>query len=168
MKRKIFSLAIIAVSIIASSTAFAAPGRHNSKDNRKGRECRVENKCCKDSLGKKALNPFEGLNLTADQQAKIEQLNKTRVDGRKDCSKGKNKLDTISPQQKMDKKADGRREMSQKRSLYLKEIKQILTPEQYVQFLENSYVNKGDKMFGKKSNRPGDKDKTRDTKRDKK
>ena len=69
------------------------------------------------------MNPFAELNLTADQQAKIKELRNKKF-------------------QQTTKDIKNRRELSQaKRQAYLHERKSILTQEQYVQFLENSYAN---------------------------
>lgn len=71
----------------------------------------------------RCINPFEGLNLSQDQQDKLTTLRKEKAD--------QNKKDR---QSRKTKAQDNRR-------AYLKDVKSILTPEQYVQFLENNYIN---------------------------
>ncbi len=76
-------------------------------------QCKKE--CCdKAKCDSKCLNPFEGITLTADQQAKLDVL-KSNKEARPD-----------------------RRQMKRE---YLAKVKEILTPDQYVVFLENSFVN---------------------------
>ena len=80
--------------------------------------------------GKQAFNPFEGLNLTADQQAKLEALKPERK-----AVGDKNKADR---QKEREDRAEAGK---QARVEQLAKIKDILTPEQYLQFLENNFVN---------------------------
>lgn len=89
--------------------------------------------CCKQKCNKEKCDIFEGLNLTEQQKAKLADI-------RKDCKLNK------------DKKAGDR---SQCKREFLAKVKEILTAEQYSQFLENSFVNAGGngrhghKAFGK-------------------
>lgn len=96
-----------------------------------------------------APNPFEGLNLTEQQQKKIDEL-------RQATRQQKLANDSIRKANRDQKMRDFRN----KRSEYLKSVKAILTPEQYVQYLENSYINAPgprhggkDKHFGKRGDR---------------
>lgn len=69
------------------------------------------------------MNPFASLNLTADQQAKLKELRNKKF-------------------QQKTKDIKSRQELRQaRRQACLQDIKSILTPEQYVQFLENNFVN---------------------------
>lgn len=72
-------------------------------------------------------NPFEGLELTVEQQTA---------------------LDSLQAQCRHESHERGVRNheaMQQQRRAMLESIKQILTPEQYVTFLENQFVNSGKK-----------------------
>lgn len=71
--------------------------------------------------GKACYNAFEGLNLTEQQKTQLAELRK------------EHKARGESRQQA---KADYRKDR-------LAKIKSILTPEQYLQFLENSYLQSG-------------------------
>lgn len=77
------------------------------------------------SINAKDNNPkmFEGLNLTEAQQTQIHELTKNCAEKRKECK---------------DQKQAGRKEC---KAEMLAQLKTILTPEQYVQFLENSFLN---------------------------
>lgn len=88
-------------------------------------------------------NPFDGLNLTEQQQTAINNLQNER---RQACTAAaKAKKEQKADKQKADKqKVDPKQKAEQRkasREAYLAKVKSILTPEQYTQFLENVYVN---------------------------
>lgn len=74
--------------------------------------------------------PFEGLNLTDTQKQQLKELSEKQKQARTEAKKEK-------AERKAEKKAD-RKALKRAR---LDEIKNILTPEQYVTFLENNYLN---------------------------
>lgn len=78
---------------------------------------------------------FSTLNLSDDQKAQIRELNagerKLRENLREECRASRRRNDST-----LCAKRDGHMRE------YLGKIKSILTPEQYVQFLEQSYVNR--------------------------
>lgn len=76
--------------------------------------------------------PFAGLNLTADQQTKLQALNADRQKKAKDAR--------ANAQKQRSEAKDARKNA---RKEYLAQVKSILTPEQYVQFLENNYTQGG-------------------------
>lgn len=129
MKRKIFSIAIATVALMASSAAFASSP---SKSSCPARPCAGQT--CSDSAQcNKCINPFEGLNLTQEQQTKIKELREkcanTRRDVVKEGKRMRTRVDSATVDMKRQAKAD-----------YLKSVKGILSAEQYVQFLENSFI----------------------------
>lgn len=87
-----------------------------------------------------APSPFDGLNLTAEQQSKIDALKAQCKEQQRQCKEQSKADKQEARSQKAEKKANARAEM-------LGKVKEILTPEQYVQFLENAFVQQG--------NRPG-------------
>lgn len=134
MKTKALLLAAILFAT-GSSVCFAA-NDNNKSDNKEKKECQKGKKC----EGQRCeFNPFEGLNLTENQQAKLNDLKSEfckKQDQRKngeDKKLDKNKKDN---QQRPDRR-EAKRE-------YLAKVKSILTPEQYVTFLENMTVNRPD------------------------
>lgn len=154
MKKTILTLTI-ATAALFSTSAFA------QSDCSKAKECRAqksEASCKKDkpcAMKQKAdscmLNPFAELNLTADQQAKLKELrNKEYRQKTKDIK---------TPE-----------ELRQyKRQAYLDDVKSILTEQQYVQFLENSYVNRpafGKGMKAGKGPKHHDKNKKKECRKD--
>ena len=84
----------------------------------------------------RCLRQFEGLGLTDAQKTQLVELNKARAAEfkalRKDCRDRKNRCDSTA---RVDRRAA--------QAKYLAELKKVLTPEQYTQFLENAYLNGG-------------------------
>ncbi|MDE6310535.1 MAG: hypothetical protein K2L96_01800 [Muribaculaceae bacterium] len=135
MKKNIIAIAVMAVASLTASSAFAAP-----KDDKKcdsadctKKECKDEAKCDKQDC-KKVPCPFAELNLTAEQQTKIQALREEMQQQRQA------KCEELKADREKARK-EGLKCAKEARSSYLKKVKEILTPEQYVQFLENSYLN---------------------------
>ena len=127
MKKTLLSLAILLASS-AGISAFAQAPAQNAKS-----ATTTEAKARKGER-KQAPNPFEGLNLTDQQKSQL-----------KDIMPGisKEKLEKMKAQAEAQRKA---RTEARKQAIrdYLAKVKAILTPEQYVQFLENNFVDKAD------------------------
>lgn len=137
MKKKILGLAV-AIFAVGTLSSFAA----NANDKKADKQCCQKQQCdkkdgeCK-KADRKCPNPFEGLNLTADQQTKLDALKSSAC-----CKERKdNKESRVDPRQA---KRD-----------FLAKVKDILTPEQYVTFLENNFANARTHMG--KAQRPGNK-----------
>ena len=116
MKKKLLSLAVAAVAF--TSMAFAQNA--NTTDGPKTENTNGQKALCP------AFNPFEGISLSADQQTKIDALKAER--------KQKSETARAERQKKNEERLNARREA---RRAELNRIKSILTPEQYVQYLEN-------------------------------
>lgn len=116
MKKTILSLAIL----LASSTAIFA---------QKPAECKSDSTC----------TPtcelfFEGITLTPEQQTQVKSINDARAATAKaKKAEAKAKKDAAKTDRKDVRKAE--------RKDYLNSMKSVLTPDQYVVFLENVYVN---------------------------
>lgn len=155
MKKKILSIALIAMSLVsftgvaqnvASSQSVSTEkvekvkkdGRKDDRKDKDGKKADRKNK------GEKK-NPFAGMNLTEAQQQQLQQLNESRRAARE--------------QQKMAKKETKQRNDSIKKAeriadkkAYLEQVKSIIGPDQYVVFLENAYVfNNGGQQKGMKA-----------------
>ncbi|MCM1519230.1 MAG: Spy/CpxP family protein refolding chaperone [Lachnoclostridium sp.] len=123
MKKTILSLAIL----VASSTAIFA---------QKPAKCKADSTC----------TPtcelfFEGITLTPEQQTKVKSLNEARAaaaKAKKDEAKAE-KADAKAD--RMEAKAAAKDARKSERKDYLNSMKSVLTPDQYVLFLENVYVN---------------------------
>lgn len=139
MKKKIFGLAL-ALMTVGTLSSFAANTNDKKCDKQDCQKQQCDKKAGECKKGdRQCLNPFEGLNLTADQQSKLNELKESCCKARKDNKD--NKADRVDPRQA---KRD-----------FLAKVKGILTPEQYVTFLENNFTNGRPHMD--KANRQGDK-----------
>lgn len=120
MKTKILSLAIAALSFSSFSSFAQASGNTQTCPRQAG--------CPVAMVGKtdKVYNPFEGLNLSADQKSKLEAL---KADRQKNCE-------------------ERRKASRDNRKARLEQIKAILTPDQYVAYLENIAVSRHDGHIG--------------------
>lgn len=152
---KLNKFAIIAVTLFAmgSTRAFAADSKSDtpktecSKNNEcyNGKKCVSEcvpGRCAKDAncvpksecRAAGASCQFAGLDLTDAQRESLQKINS-------ECR-----------QAKVSEKQQRRAAATNDRSAYLAKVKEILTPEQYVKFLENSFVNakrRAGRDFGK-------------------
>ncbi|MBD5195593.1 MAG: hypothetical protein HDS71_00920 [Bacteroidales bacterium] len=136
MKKKILSLAFVAVSLIGFN---GIAKTSDNLDNNVKIEQTSQKSCdkkMKKTQKRQAKNSFEGLNLTEAQKSSLEQLDKTR----------REKMMTAKKERKAeDKKIKNERRLARKaeKKEYLEQVKSIIGPEQYVIFLENAYVNNG-------------------------
>ncbi len=153
MRKKLFAAAILAISAAAATPAFAQQNNCNTQNCNQESNCITE-QCQPNCNDKRDCNrpcPFDGLNLSAAQKDKLKQLNSERK--QEAC-------------QKRDAACKARAEQGKScRKDYLQKVKEILSPEQYVQFLENNYVNvrrdaskKLDKMRGDFHHKKGNKE----------
>lgn len=121
MNKIILSLAILASSAFSFSAyadnAAGAPEKAKQ-------ECNAKAKCEKGRKDRKS--PFDGLNLSADQQSKIKEL-------RQQCKT---------------RKTEVRQMKAQARKEYQTQLQQILTPEQYAQYEQNMKAARHDKKYG--------------------
>ncbi len=172
MKKKFLSLAIVALC----GTAITLNAQKPAADNSDKQQCAKDKKECRHDkkMDKKGCpNPFEGITLTQEQQAKLDQLNQSRKADRQQ------RAQATKEQKKQAKEARRADRKAQKRD-YLNNVKSILTPDQYVVFLENIVVeqapgqhkmmraNDGKVKGMKKFDKKGNADKQRTDKKDKK
>ena len=155
MKKTVLALSLSILSVLGFS-AMAQKQKPNEKCDKANKELCSKGKECK-MAGKAKYNPFEGLNLTQAQEQKLAELNAQKPERREGQHPGKKEQMTQEQRQaKMQARQDRSRE-------YLAKVKAILTPEQYVSFLENVAVHKegrrhhGDnKMMARKGDRRHD------------
>lgn len=140
MKKKILGLALIAMSCVTFSSMAQTTNDNTAttarQENVKGKKgARQE---------RKAINPFEGLNLTDAQQAQLQQLDAKRKAARQEQAQARKEN-----KQKKDSARMADRRAAKK--AYLEDVKAIVGPENYVVFLENMYVNGGGHRDGRKA-----------------
>lgn len=156
MKKTILSIAVL----LASMAGVSASAQTTNANPQTKTECTKGCSTKKDAPG---YNPFQGLNLTEKQQAELQALkpakdgkcakagkNASCTKGEKNatCAKDKKQLSQAEKQAQRKQSAEQR---LQNRREYLAKVKNILTPDQYVKFLENSYVDQGMKGPGHKN-----------------
>ncbi|MDE7408198.1 MAG: hypothetical protein K2M76_07240, partial [Muribaculaceae bacterium] len=105
---------LLAISMIAAP-AFA---QNNAQPEASRPACGQHDKCMKD---KKCFDPFVDINLTAEQKAQLDKIDRP-------CA--------IAGARKS-RSEDGRKAYMEQRRKYLDQVKTVLTPEQYTLFLEN-------------------------------
>lgn len=157
MKKTILSVAILLASTLGLTAVAQTPSNSQTCPNQT--ECTKAGKVGKTNRP----NPFEGLNLTEQQKSELQAIAPQKPARKCDkaqngtCDKAKagkgEKKDLAAKQQskadKQAKRAENRQQMIQNRRDYLAKVKNILTPEQYVQFLENNYVDNAFKAGGR-------------------
>lgn len=147
MKKKILSIAILALSLVSFSGV--AQNQNTDTETRRTENVKGNRADKKDQRERK--NPYEGLNLTDAQKAKLQQLDDSRRAQREQMKQQR------KDEQSQDKAAKMEARKASKRA-YLDEVKAIIGPDQYVVFLENMYMNGGDALGGKAMHqRRGDK-----------
>lgn len=136
--------------LLGSTTAFAqtaAPTPQQQeqtmtkkdKKDRKDRKDRKDKKDFKDNRQKADM--FAGIELTQNQQAELQKLRESiKADRQKAAEVAKAKRQKAKEKAKADMK-DMREKRINAKKEYLAKIKNILTPEQYVKYLENFYTN---------------------------
>lgn len=132
MKKNVIAGAMLAIAVIfGSSSAFA------QDQNKCEKQCTSKEQCNRGPKeGKQAFNPFEGLNLTPEQQTRLDAL-------KAECKAAKADIKKDAAQKKEQVKKEARQGRNEMKAQMLQKVKAILTPEQYVQFLENAFVNNG-------------------------
>ncbi len=149
MKKKVLGLALMAMTLVG----FNGMAQDNSQ-NSKAQCCKSKTECVKGDkqmkkVAREAKNPYEGLTLTDAQKSKLAALDSKRM------SERKAKMESMKAEAKADKSkiAADRKALMEARKAdrieYLKEVKEIIGPDQYVVFLENFYVNGGGQQGGK-------------------
>lgn len=146
MKKTLFA----ALFLGASMFAFNASAQTQKKDDSCAKcpktECSSDKSDCNSVVPpcKIKFNPFIGTTITPEQQAKLEQLNKDRAakkaEAKEQMWKSRQESDSI-------RRADNLE--------YLRQVKEIIGPDQYVIFLENIAVAQPQNDKGMKPGKDG-------------
>lgn len=188
--KKVFVSMMLAVALLTGGSAFAqtkSDGNTGATAQKPNTECTSGSACCttdaankgkKDKKGKKGnkdfkgkkgkqFNPFDGVQLSADQQQRLQVLQQGLgpvVLSKEQQAKIPVNPD-LTPEQKQQLKAERKAKKLEAKKQYLNGVKEILTPDQYVVFLENVYLyapqnqGKADLKAAKSKARHGEKGK---------
>lgn len=125
MKRRILSIAFVAVATLMLT---AVANNNDANENLTQDKCKKE--CCDKNKMKRGkhhkarmFNPFEGITLSDSQKEQLKAKALERKANREEMVKNH---------------SDENKKM---RKQYLEDLKIVLTPEQYVQYLENLALN---------------------------
>ena len=127
------AILVAASALVLSATAVSAQNKDKKDAKCKDAKCEMMNK---EQCGAQAPCLFDNLNLTDAQKAKLKEMKENNAKARKE---GKDKAIA---------------DRNNARKNELAQIKSILTPEQYVQFLENSFLSQGKPGKGMKQGGP--------------
>lgn len=150
---------MLAGALFAGGTAYA----QNQTDGNTGATQKAQKECCQsgkegecklEKKGKKgnkegklegkrqAFNPFDGVQLTDDQQQRLQVLQQglgpVQLSKKQQERIPENK--NLTEEQKKQLKAERKAQKLEAKKNYLNGVKEILTPEQYIIFLENVYL----------------------------
>lgn len=142
MKKKILSISVLLASIFTISSVAQNPASQSCQPAQPCQTTQCGNSQCPDD--QQCQSVFAGLNLTDKQKEEIKSLKPSKEQIQEQKLKNKAKKDAERQQR--------REQRQQSRKDYLSKIKAILTPEQYVQFLESNYLTQGIKSD---KNKPG-------------
>ena len=139
MNKKVLSAVMLCASLFTLSATAQNPKARNQ--NCPVANCNTEAVC---NNPKQCAQPgeccsvlFEGITLTEAQKSKIQDIQKARVEKRK-ARAAESKETAKTEKRKMREERDAARKADKR--AYLDGVKQVLTPEQYVIFLENAYM----------------------------
>ena len=152
MKKKLFSIAIVAISLFGTS----AMAQNTNQTQQKPTQTECVAKCdksqcsngkgeCPNGKGNKKhrfgafkTDLFKGMNLTEAQKTQLKELQTQRMEARKQAKMAqKDKKRELKQQKDSTMRVAREAEMRN----YLAQVKKIVGPEQYVIFLENIAVN---------------------------
>lgn len=119
MKKKILTLAFVAASVFSFSALAQKPATCTPDQCAAPVTCDANTACARPD---NRPCPFDGLNLTDAQKTQLKDL-RAKKDQKKRDDRQKSREDRMTAQKQ-----------------YLQDVKSILTPEQYVAFLENYYI----------------------------
>lgn len=141
MKKTILSIAFVAAGIFAFNANAQNPCCEPAQNC-----CKAPSECCQTPNKPQRPNAFEGITLTADQQAKVDALNAKYAQARKERMEARKQKKSDGKKGEMRKESRSGKDV---RKEYLNEMKSILTPEQYTQYLENMALNQHGPKMGK-------------------
>lgn len=148
MKKVFISMFVVAAASLMTGSACAQSTDQKAKQeccdttgNAKGKSLKKDGRKDFERRDRQTqYNPFEGMELTEDQQQRLAVLQKGLGPALVDAPE-KSLPDNMSDEQKAKIKKDMASRKVEAKKNYLNGVKEIIGPEQYVVFLENFYIN---------------------------
>lgn len=140
MKKNIFAVAVLGISLCGLSAFAQVPAAKVAE------KAKTETTAVRNHPVKAKKSPFDGINLTAEQKTRLEALKTQQAAERKQAMEQKKAEAKAARQQKMAERAQRDSLKREAKLNDLHKIKEILTPEQYVTYLENIAVGNGRAM----------------------
>jgi len=151
MKKRLFGVALILAAFVSFNVSAQEPANPNSEQTEAtaavNAKADKKDKARKGGRKGQRLDFFRGITLTAEQQSQLDALRPARhertegvaKDGKADKAKGDRPRRGKAV--KGEGRSGGRKNMIAE---YVYKVKEILTPEQYVTFLENMLLQPGE------------------------
>ena len=153
--KKVFVSMILAGALFTGSTTYAQTQtdattgatvqKENTKHGKKDKgvkEAKKGKKEIKMRSDRQRFNPFDGVQLSDDQQQRLQVLQQglgpVQLSQKQQANIPENK--NLTDEQKKQLRQEQQAQRMEKKKNYLNGVKEILTPEQYVIFLENVYL----------------------------
>lgn len=137
MKKNIFAVVVLSMTLCGLSAFAQVPATKVTE------KAKTEATAVRNHPAKPKKSPFDGINLTADQKTRLEALKTQQITERKQAAEQKKATAKAARQQKMAERAKRDSLKREEKLSYLHKVKDILTPEQYVIYLENIVVGNG-------------------------
>lgn len=146
MKKVFLSLALLSASAFSIMAQTPCQQTANQGECQNKEQC--ANKVASDCKGRDS-KAFEGINLSDEQKSKLAALKQnkcTAKEGKKDkvAAKDGEKREKPTKEQMQQLRKERAEKHQNARKEYLVQVKEILTPDQYVVFLENCYTLQND------------------------
>ncbi|MDE6288917.1 MAG: hypothetical protein K2M00_09060 [Muribaculaceae bacterium] len=133
MKKKIMTIALALSALCVLPSVAKNPDNNNTPaPTCQAGACSQEQSCRGNRPERKANrpNPFEGITLSPEQQTALSAIENQRP--------GRAQVDSTA-------RAQARQARKEARRNYLNQVKEVLTPDQYVTFLENIAMQHGNR-----------------------
>lgn len=150
MKKKVLGFALAAM-VLSPLASLSATAQNNSDSDAAPRKEYVKGAKAERKDGRRhKVDLFEGITLTETQKDQLDRLDSKRKAARAEEKKQRKEQAKARKDEKRREHSARMAERKASKKAYLEEVKAILGPQNYVQFLENTYVNGGDGHKGGK------------------
>lgn len=125
MKKTLMTVAVALSALVALPAAAQNP-TNNSNSANTAQTCQTPGNCARGNQNRP--DPYKGINLTPEQRTALDGIETSCRSERRQC---------CNRDARAERRQARREEAGQRRRNYLDQVKGVLTPDQYVVFLEN-------------------------------